>query len=200
MTNRRRMMQAVGVGAAALAWSGGAATPRDPDGNEVDAWKPMRSSVGTADSLKRLPTTVRPRVDPADVLVPDGYELEALVVGLSFPTCMEFGDDGTLYIGEGGSTWPTRPALPPRILSLTKDGKLVVLGAETFGGPRGMAYKDGQLYVMAKGGYTTRLVRFDTRTGERKILLDRFPDGGWHEPGGPVIGPKDGLLYFAQGP
>lgn len=25
-----------------------------------------------------------------------------------------------------------------------------------------------------------------------------MPDGGWHEPGGPVFGP-DGLIYFAQG-
>ena len=199
MMNRRRMIQAVGAGAAALAWIERGPGAVAADGNELDAWKGLRATAGTSESLRSLPTTIRPRVDPADVEVPDGYKLEALVVGLSFPTCMEFGDDGTLYIGEGGSTWPTRPALQPRILSLAPDGKLGVVGVETFGGPRGMAFHDGKLYVMAKGGYNTRLVRFDTKTGERKILIEKFPDGGWHEPGGPVINPKDGLLYFAQG-
>ena len=45
----------------------------------------------------------------------------------------------------------------------------------------------------------TRLVKFDTKTGQRSVMIEKFPDGGWHEPGGPVISPKDGLLYFAQG-
>ncbi len=199
MMNRRQMIQAVGASAAALTLAESGLKAVAADDNEVDAWKPIHATTGSADSLKNLPTTIRPKVDPADVLVPDGYQLEALVVGLSFPTCMEFGDDGTLYIGEGGSTWPTRPALPPRILSLDPKGKLGVLGAETFGGPRGMAFQNGNLYVMAKGGYTTRLVKFDTKTGKRSIILDKFPSGGWHEPGGPVISPKDGLLYYAQG-
>ena len=195
--NRREMIRAVGAGAAALALAEGQATAEA--GDDLEAWKSIKASKGPRAALRKLPTTVRPIVDPADVMVPEGYELEPLVVGLSFPTCMEFGDDGTLYIGEGGSTWPTRPALPPRILSLSPDGKLGVLGVESFGGPRGMAYKDGTLYVMAKGGYLTRLVKFDTKTGKRTILIEKFPDGGWHEPGGPVISPRDGLLYFAQG-
>ena len=59
------------------------------------------------------------------------------------------------------------------------------MGVESFGGPRGMAFKDGSLYVMAKGGYLTRLVKFDTKTGKRTILIEKFPDGGWHRAGGP---------------
>jgi glucose/arabinose dehydrogenase len=30
------------------------------------------------------------------------------------------------------------------------------------------------------------------------VVVDGLPDGGWHEPGGPVFGP-DGLMYFGQG-
>src|SRR5947207_1829874 len=33
------------------------------------------------------------------------------------------------------------------------------------------------------------------RVEPRDVLV---PDGGWHEPGGPLFGP-DGLMYFAQG-
>lgn len=77
-----------------------------------------------------LPTTARPLLNPDDVWVPKGYKVEVVAAGLSFPTGMGFADDGTLYILEGGSTWPTRPALPPRILSLTPSGELDVFAVK----------------------------------------------------------------------
>jgi len=30
-------------------------------------------------------------------------------------------------------------------------------------------------------------------------LADKIPSGGWHEPGGSIFGPRDGLMYFGQG-
>jgi glucose/arabinose dehydrogenase len=44
-----------------------------------------------------------------------------------------------------------------------------------------------------------RVTRHDLRTRERVVLVDGIPSGGWHEPGGPVFGPHDGMMYFAQG-
>ena len=55
-------------------------------------------------ALRSLPTTARPRVDPADVVVPDGYRVEVVMAGLSFPTAIEFAPDGTVFVAEGGST------------------------------------------------------------------------------------------------
>lgn len=52
--------------------------------------------------------------------------------------------------------------------------------------------------MSVKGGYHTRIIRYDVKTLKKEVLIDEIPDGGWHEPGGPVIGP-DGYLYFAQG-
>lgn len=150
------------------------------------------------ETLRRLPTPARPRVDPADVVVPDGYDVDVVGVGLSMPTGMGFADDGTLYVLEGGSTWPTRPYLPARILRLDPAGDLAVIGEEPLGGPRGVAVHGGHVYVAEKGGYHSRIVRFDRRTNERTVVVDGLPDGGWHEPGGPLFGP-DGLMYFAQG-
>ena len=64
----------------------------------------------SSQALRQLPTPVRPVVDATDVSVPDGYFVEPVVVGLSFPTAMCFDEeDGTLFFSEGGSTWPTRP-------------------------------------------------------------------------------------------
>jgi hypothetical protein len=150
-------------------------------------------------ALPDLPTTVRRRIDPSDVVVPDGYSIEPVIAGLSFPTCLEFGEDGELYIGEGGCTWPTRPTMLPRILRLSPSGELEHFVTMDLAGPRGFAVKHGVLYASSKGGYCSRVERYDLRTRERKVLFDKLPDGGWHEPGGPVIGPHDGLLYFAQG-
>ncbi len=152
----------------------------------------------TPEALHALPTPARPVVDGRDVVTPDGYTVEPLLAGLSFPCGMGFADDGTLYILEGGSTWPTRPYMPARILSLDPAGHMEVLDEEVLGGPRGVAYKDGAIYVSVKGGYHTHIDRYDLQTRERTIVVDKIPDGGWHEPGGPVFGP-DGLMYFGQG-
>ncbi|WP_019395535.1 PQQ-dependent sugar dehydrogenase [Priestia filamentosa] len=146
-----------------------------------------------------LPISARPHLNPDDVKVPEGYEVEVVAAGLSFPTGMGFSDDGTLYILEGGSTWPTRPALPPRILQLTPSGELDVFAIETLGGPRGVTYRDGYIYVSCKGGYLARIVRYDVKTRKREVLIEKIPSGGWHEPGGPVFSPHDGLMYFANG-
>ncbi|HET7628684.1 MAG TPA: hypothetical protein VFK44_09880 [Bacillales bacterium] len=158
----------------------------------------VNAARASIDRLKNLPTTARPSIDAEQVVVPEGYRAEVVMAGLSFPTGMTFAEDGTLYLNEGGSTWPTRPSSIPRILRLSPAGELDVFAEETLGGPRGLAYRDGYLYVSVKGGYHTRIVRYDVETREREVLFDQIPDGGWHEPGGPVFGP-DGLLYFAQG-
>jgi hypothetical protein len=63
----------------------------------------------TAETLKSLPTPVRPRIDAAAVWVPEGYKVEPVVAGLSFPCAICFDEDGRLFVAQGGSTWPTRP-------------------------------------------------------------------------------------------
>ncbi|WP_274433741.1 hypothetical protein [Alicyclobacillus sp. ALC3] len=88
----------------------------------------------------------------------------------------------------------------PRILRLDPSGQqLETFAVETLGGPRGVAYRDGFIYVSIKGGYYASIVRYDINTRERTVIFDKIPSGGWHEPGGPVFSPTDGLLYFAHG-
>jgi hypothetical protein len=86
------------------------------------------SSAGAAPV--ELPVPARSRVDPADIVVPDGYRVEVVLVGLSMPCGVGFVDDGTLYVLEGGSTWPTRPHLPGRILRLDPSGRQLDVVAE----------------------------------------------------------------------
>lgn len=131
-------------------------------------------------------------------MVPDGYRVEVVLVGLSMPCGMGFAEDGTLYVLQGGSTWPTRPYVPARILRLDPDGHLGVVAEEGLGGPRHVAVHGDALLVSCKGGRHARIDRIDLASGRTEVLIDGLPNGGWHEPGGPVFGP-DGLMYFAQG-
>ena len=67
----------------------------------------------------RLLTTARPFINADDIQVPEGYKVEAVVAELSFPCGMGFTDDSTLFILEGGSTWPTHPACIMRSCYIT---------------------------------------------------------------------------------
>jgi len=159
----------------------------------------VAEAVKTSTSdLRKLRTTARPCIDASDVVAPPGYTVEVVAAGLSFPCGMTVADDGTVFIAEGGTTWPTRPWMPPRLLRLDTNGKMRALAIEEEGGLRGLGYHDGYVYATAKGGYTSRVLRFDPKSGERKVLIDKLPDGGWHEPGGPVFD-REGIMYFAQG-
>lgn len=99
----------------------------------------LNATKGTMKDLKSLPTTIRPNLDPNDVWVPEGYKVEVVMAGLSFPTGMCAANDGTLFINEGGSTWPTRPSSIPRTLRLDPNGNMDVFAVEDLGGPRGLA-------------------------------------------------------------
>ena len=56
------------------------------------------------EALQQLPTPARPRLDPADVLLPAGYRAEVVLAGLSMPCGMGVDDEDTVYVLEGGST------------------------------------------------------------------------------------------------
>lgn len=158
----------------------------------------IQASQAPLETLRKLPTSARPVVDASDVVLPEGYGVEVAMVGLSLPTDICFGDDGTLFISEGGSSWPTRPYMPARVLMLSPSGELKAISMNLMGGPRGITYKDGDLYIASKGGYHMQIAKFNLQTEELTILIDKLPSGGWHEPGGPLFGP-DGLMYFGNG-
>ena len=150
------------------------------------------------EKLHNLPTPVRRKVDPADVSVPEGYEVEAVMVGFSLATDICFANDGTIFISEGGSSWPTRPYMPARIIMIKPNGEVEALKFTIQAGPRGLEWYEGNLYISVKGGYHTRIYRYNLESEALDIVVDGLPNGGWHEPGGPVFGP-DGLMYFGQG-
>src|SRR5919199_6987480 len=97
----------------------------------------LGSAIVSTEQLRKLPTTVRPKIDTRDVQVPQGYSVEVVIAGLSFPCGLTVAEDGTIFIAEGGTTWPTRPWMPSRLLRIETDGTVRVLARESEGGLRG---------------------------------------------------------------
>ncbi|MCC9136977.1 PQQ-dependent sugar dehydrogenase [Pontibacter silvestris] len=158
----------------------------------------LKTATAAQQDLHNLSTPARPVVDPADVVVPDGYKIEPIMVGLSFPTDVSFSDDGTIFVSEGGSSWPTRPYMPARVIVRHPSGDTEAISMNVHAGPRSVTWRDGELYMAFKGGYHMQIAKYNLSTRELKILIDQIPSGGWHEPGGPVFGP-DGMMYFGHG-
>jgi hypothetical protein len=47
-------------------------------------------------------------IEPTDVLLPDGYKIEVVTEGLTFPTAVTFDEEGNTYVIEGGYSYGER--------------------------------------------------------------------------------------------
>ena len=154
------------------------------------------------------------QVDPADIQVQGGYNVEPVVTGLTYAVDVTWGDDGTMYVAEaGGHTYGTKPeeAPPARILAIAPDGtKRVVhdkvVPLETVRKARvyedipegiiqpitGVTWHDGLLYV----SHRTRISTLDPETGDFKTVVDQLPSWGEFLNTKPIF--RDGKMYFTQ--
>jgi glucose/arabinose dehydrogenase len=136
-------------------------------------------------------------VDAADVALPDGYQIEVVATGLTFPSGVAFDDEGRPYVIEAGYSYGEAWATP-RLLRIEADGSATVV-AEGENPPwNGVDFANGSFYV-AEGGQVGggRLLRI-SQDGETSVLLEGLPGLGDHHTNGPAVGP-DGMLYFGQG-
>jgi glucose/arabinose dehydrogenase len=137
-------------------------------------------------------------VNPGDVAVPQGYRIDAVATGLTFPTGVGFDDQGRVYVLEAGysygEVWTT-----PRLLRLEPGGGLTVVAMGDKGGPwTGLDFHGGSFYV-AEGGQLDggRLLQV-SMDGKTKALVEGLPSKGDHHANGPAAG-RDGWIYFSVG-
>src|SRR5215207_9607626 len=139
------------------------------------------------------------RYDPADIALPEGYRIELVAQGLTFPTGVVFDDRGKIYITEAGYSYG-EVFLTPRLLRIEPDGRTVeVARGEDNNGPwTGATWLNGTFYI-AEGGELRggRILRVDPG-GQVRALVDGLPSTGDHHTNGVVFGP-DGWLYFEAG-
>jgi glucose/arabinose dehydrogenase len=138
------------------------------------------------------------QVEPADIALPGGYRIEAIVSGLTFPTGVAIDERGRPHVVEAGYSYGEL-FTQPRLLRVELDGRTSVVAAGGKNGPwNGLVYHDGAFYI-AEGGQIEggRILRVG-QDGSVETLVENLPGQGDHHTNGPAIGP-DGALYIGQG-
>lgn len=136
-------------------------------------------------------------IDPADVLLPDGYQIEVVATGLTFPTAVTFDEGGTLYLVEAGYSYG-EVFLEPKLLRIEPDGQSTLVYAGGKNGPwNGVTYYNGHFYIAEGGELKGGKILKVNKEGEVETLVEGLPSMGDHHTNGPVI--KDGYVYFGQG-
>lgn len=136
-------------------------------------------------------------IDISDIALLEGYRIEPVATGLTFPTGVAFDDQGRVYVTEAGysygEVWTT-----PRLLRVESDGQLRVITTGEHAPWNGVDFVDGAFYV-AEGGEAGggRILRIGL-DGTTTPIVSGLPSLGDHHTNGPVAGP-DGWLYFGQG-
>ena len=160
----------------------------------VAACYSVRPSKGGGEIARPAPG--RP-VDPGDVLVPEGYRVEVVARGLTFPTGVTFAPDGAPVVVESGYSYGeawTRP----RLLRVERGGRLVEIAHGGRNGPwTAVDQKDGA-YFVSEGGVLEggRILRIED--GRTTVLVEGLPSKGDHHTNAAIAGP-DGWVYFGQG-
>lgn len=71
--------------------------------------------------VKTVSLTSQRTIDASDIVVPEGYKIEAVNAGLTYPVDITFDEEGNYYLAEaGGHTYGTKPPKAPeaRILKV----------------------------------------------------------------------------------
>jgi glucose/arabinose dehydrogenase len=122
--------------------------------------------------------------------------LQVLFEGLSFPTSLAIGKDGSFYVAESGLSFDgTSPG--GRIWHLEPDARRTLLVENLRAPVNGLTLHQDRLYV-SEGGHPGRLSHFDLNGHSQQVILDNLPGPGNYHTNMVAFG-SDGKLYFSQG-
>jgi glucose/arabinose dehydrogenase len=133
---------------------------------------------------------------PEEFFLQQGYKLELVTDGLTYPTMVTFGDKGEVYVSEAGYSYGPGTAIP-RILQVFDDGTTKEIARFKDGPITSMHHHKGFIYAIG-GRAPAKIWRVDRKTGELKTILSGFPVWGHHFTSELVFGP-DGKMYFGVG-
>jgi len=134
-------------------------------------------------------------VNPDAIVAPQGYRVEALITGLTFPTAISFGPGGELYLAESGG-YPLSGAAAvtalPRVLRVDPDSAIREIG-RVDNPISGLVYRNGELFI-GEEGPSPRILRV-TAEGEVQIPVDGLPGGGDYGLSGLALSADGGLVF-----
>ncbi len=129
---------------------------------------------------------------PADIDVPDGFQVEVAVDGLDAPTMVAFDDQGRMLIaesayGSGGE---------PKVTRIESNGEKTILAQGSVFGSElpitAVAFHDGQVYVVHAGTVST--IEED---GQLQNLITGLPGQGDHQANQLIF--QDDVMYLSIG-
>ncbi|HTE19380.1 MAG TPA: PQQ-dependent sugar dehydrogenase, partial [Armatimonadota bacterium] len=130
-------------------------------------------------------------VNPDAIVAPQGYRVEALITGLTFPSAISFGPGGEIYLAESGGVAGSVVAVP-RVLRIDPDQSVNEIGR--LNNPIvGLVYRQGELLI-AEDGAAARILRV-TAEGEIQVLVEGLPGGGDYGLSGLALDQSGGLLF-----
>jgi glucose/arabinose dehydrogenase len=131
-------------------------------------------------------------LNPADIALPDGYDITLAARDLDMPTGLCCDDQGGVYVTESGYD----PAAPqPRLLKIGDSIQVLALG--TAGPWNGLCFDHGNFYVAQDDPDGGRIIKISPG-GKSTPLVENLPTLGDYPAGSPLPGPG-GYLYFAIG-
>ncbi|MGK7391121.1 MAG: PQQ-dependent sugar dehydrogenase [Candidatus Cyclobacteriaceae bacterium M2_1C_046] len=137
------------------------------------------------------------QIDPQDVLLPDGFEIEVVSTGLTFPTAITFNNEGVPFVIEAGYSYG-EVFLEPKLLKILPDGETETVFTGKKNGPwNGVTFNDGFFYIAEGGELEGGKILKVNESGEVQVLVENLPSLGDHHTNGPVV--KEGYVYFGQG-
>lgn len=151
-------------------------------------WRPSNGGGQT-------PFTPPRHLNTADVALPDGYRIDPVATGLTFPSAIVFDDANRPHVVEAGFSY-NDVFTEPRLLRIEPDGRVTVVARGTAAPWTGASFYQGAFYVSASGN-PGRILRI-TPKGEIHTVVDDLPGHTDHFTDRPVPG-ADGWLYFGQG-
>jgi len=137
-------------------------------------------------------------INAADISLEEGYTIEPVASGLTFPTGVTWDDQNRMYVVESGYSYG-EVFTQPRLLRVEPDGNLTTIATGENNGPwNGVAFSRGAFWVAEGGSMDGGRVLRISPDGKIERVVDNIPSGGDHHVDGPIAA-ADGTIYFSTG-
>jgi glucose/arabinose dehydrogenase len=132
-----------------------------------------------------------PSPDPAAAHVPAGYKVEVVVRDLTYPSSVEFDNEGRMFVAESGYVYGDEAA-PARVLRIGGANDIEVVADQLNGPVTDLLWHNDELFISHKGKISV------LRGGKVVDIVTALPSEGDHHNNQLTAGP-DGKIYVGQG-
>jgi len=160
------------------------------------------TAAQSAQAASTTPTTPNaPTTTVGVIAVPEGFQVEKVVDGLTYPTSITWDDEGNMYVAEAGGAFLEEPP-PARILRIENGQATEVANLDEKGikaSVVGLLWDDGAFYFTHRAKDLTGAVSRMTMDGQVETLFSGIVDSQTdHQLNDIQVGP-DGMMYVASG-